>query len=100
MLIKAEADLNQRTRPRFPDGNPCTKAGVEAGDTPLHCAARFGSVAFTRLLLKARADPQSRNDRNETPLGVAKRQHPEVAEAYNVLLPHLRCVDGDDALLR
>ena len=53
-LIKAGADVNKRDN-RF-------------GETPLHLATQRGDLAVVKALLSAKANPQARNDRGETPL--------------------------------
>ena len=63
----------------------CAKALIEAGapvnganrtdrQTPLHAAARLGSIPLVRLLLEANADPATRSSDGATPLSLAKEQ--------------------------
>ncbi|KAJ1460189.1 hypothetical protein M885DRAFT_559919 [Pelagophyceae sp. CCMP2097] len=52
-------------------GDDVLEARDDAGDAPLHVAARAGAIECARLLLQTAADPSARNYRGETPQDAA-----------------------------
>jgi ankyrin repeat protein len=70
--LREGSDANAQLRPTSP-------FSTEAGNRPLHLAARRGALDAVSLLLEAGADAKSTNIRNVTPLHMAAH-HPDAAE--------------------
>jgi ankyrin repeat protein len=72
-------------------------------DTPLHTATRFGDYISTFLLIQGGADPNTQNDKGDTPLTLASRiGHTKIVNdlllmtKVNILLQNEK---GNDALI-
>lgn len=79
MLLEAEADPNIQTfNPDLKADRKSKTFSTEALHlTPLHLAAKSGSVSITRALLAANANPDMRNAIGKTPLHVALEEDSE-----------------------
>ncbi|KAL3066512.1 cyclin-dependent kinase 4 inhibitor B [Trematomus bernacchii] len=57
------------------------------GSSPLHDAARTGFVDTVRLLVKNRADPQARDNKDNRPVDLARQHGHTEVEGYLQSLP-------------
>lgn len=64
------------------------------GDTPLHLAARMGSLAICDLFVRSGADPRALNNDSQSPADVAYAQgHDFVADALSALVSNMSAAE-------
>ena len=83
ILIEYNADIHTRD---------------DDGESPLHCAARYGDrnrVDMMQVLLDHGANPNARDHNDSTPLHVSSCSHGEV-EGVRLLLKHGAIIDAED----
>eukprot|EP00731_Ephydatia_muelleri_P020035 Em0012g860a len=93
---------NPKLREQIDPNGPMKWTGNKDGDTPLHCAARYGSKPILWLLLSKGGDPFVRNAKGETPMHIVctSSKHDSASDAVQadlleVLLSKIPEVTGE-----
>ena len=94
---------NPKLREQIDPNAPMKWTGNKYGDTPLHCAARYGSKPILWLLLSKGGDPFVRNAKGETPMHIVctSAKHDSATDAVQadlleVLLSKIPEVTGEN----